>query len=267
MKISKFTNNKGLLTKRITREGNDIVKHPAATLYDGVAERVEVDDLTELSNTIKVLKPNQALTYGVFLKPGNHYVVTTKDKRTDGAIARCSEDMTWPEGAAVLMLDYDPQPGKAALTYEELNGALVRAVPELSSISMLWTPSASSCIKSEDGCIDTNISGQRLYIEVADGRNIPMLGNIIFNRMILTGHGYVFHSRNGLPFIRTLVDSSVWQPERLDFAAGASCGEGLRREPVDHKFLGGKEHHKLVKLKPLTDDELPQVEALNAVLL
>src|SRR5262249_34403346 len=51
----------------------------------------------------------------------------------------------------------------------------------------------------------------------------------IYQALWLAGHGYIMVSKSGQALDRSLVDASVWQPERLDFAAQPVLGEGLSR--------------------------------------
>ena len=240
-KISIFTNNKGLMTKYITRNGDSILKTPAADLYEGLCEVITVSGLRGLSTTIKALKPNQAITYGVpNIQSSVPIPVTTKAKVADGAIARSGECMMWSDGVGILMLDYDPRTGTLPLSPDDLVEAVRAAVPELKRVEMLWTPSASSCIRSDDGVVDTGIGGQRLYILVDNASDIPELGANIFDRTVLAGHAYILIDKAGRMHERSLIDASVWQPERLDFAAGAVCGEGLTRDAeIEHQLYGG----------------------------
>ena len=93
---------------------------------------------------------------------------------------------------------------------------------------MLWWPSASSHIcDAETGEDLTGLRGQRIYLMVREAGDIPRAGAVLVDRFWAAGHGRIAVSAAGAALERCPVDGSVWQPERLDFAAGAVCGEGL----------------------------------------
>jgi len=238
MKITRITNNQGYMTKCISIGADGkLVKQPAANLYDGVAEIITISNLKELGSVITSLKSNQALTYGVTAHESINLI--TKGK-ADGiyTVARCRDHFRWPDGAGVLMGDVDPKPG-TTLSADEAQNALLKAVPELRGCERLWTASASSGIKSADGTINTGIAGQRFYFRVADASMIPAYGDIIVKRLWLAGHGFIFINKAGGMQPRTMVDATVWQPERLDFAAAPVLGEGLSRVVVEHEYVAG----------------------------
>jgi hypothetical protein len=54
---------------------------------------------------------------------------------------------------------------------------------------------------------------------VDDASAIPAVGAYIYQRLWEIGQGYIFISQSGQALDRSLVDASVWQPERIDFAA------------------------------------------------
>lgn len=104
------------------------------------------------------------------------------------------------------------------------------AVPGLSDAAMLWWPSASSHICDRTTGEDlTGLRGQRLYLMVRDAADIPRAGAALADRLWAAGHGRVVPSAAGTPLERCPVDTAVWQPERLDFAAGAICMDGLEQ--------------------------------------
>ena len=257
--FSLFTNKKGLMTKRISLVNGELHKESAADLYEGTCARRAVDDLREFAAELKSLGTNQAIAFGVPNMLGDIIPVTTKARVIDGLMARSSDYMAFATIPGILMLDYDPQPGKQPLNRDALMAAVCDV--GLNGIEMLLTASASSCIKSGDGRIDTGLTGQRIYIAVEDSSRIPELGRIIFDRLWLAGHGFIFLDKTGRMSCRTLVDSCVWQPERLDFAAGAVCGEGLSRNAEG--TVGLVEGRRLSILTPLPESEQSELSRLQ----
>ena len=109
--------------------------------------------------------------------------------------------------------------------------------------AMLWWPSASSHIcDAETGEDLTGLRGQRIYLLVREAVDIPRAGAALVDRFWAAGHGWIAVSVAGSALERCPVDGSVWQPERLDFAAGAGCGEGLvQRRGAPLLIPGGNE--------------------------
>jgi hypothetical protein len=217
---------------------NTLDKRSGGAVAKGRAEIREVDGLAALAALLKALGPNQALTYGLPAESPTR-ILSRKAFETAGrpadALTRTRGCFAWPEGPGIMMLDHDAQ-GEDRLTRNALVALLREAAPGLAGAALLWWPSASSYIhETSTGRDLTGLRGQRLYLAVADARDIPRAGQALVERFWAAGHGRIAVSGAGSALERCPVDASVWQPERLDFAAGAICGAGLeqrRGEPV-----------------------------------
>ncbi|MDG4605628.1 MAG: hypothetical protein P9D89_06045, partial [Candidatus Contendobacter sp.] len=260
------------LSKRFALDGNTLIKEAGGNLTDGIAERLSVANLTEFAALLATLKPNQALSYGV----NGHArakVVTAEAlaaaaaQTTEPVIARTRDHFSWPRGAGVLMLDYDPAPDGPALGMEALRVALAAACPALAAAPAIWRPSASSCIfDAKTGAELRGIAGQRLYVFVQDAQDTPRAGQRLFDRLWLGEFGRFEISKSGVLMARTLIDGAVFQPERLDFCGGAECGKGLAQrlpEPIlfnsDAPFLDTR-----IALPDLTEEESARLDELRA---
>ena len=236
---------------RITRPGHPLAKtfsllpdgmlhktHAAAAI-DAVAERIEVPHMADFVALLGSLRTDQALLYGVPVSGAPSLAVTTardlEDNPRPGVIARTREHFAFAQAPGVWMLDYDPPPGAAPLAPDALRRKLLDVVPELAGADMVMSHSASSFIV-RSGEVLRGLAGQRIYIAVADTSRIPEAGKRLVRRLWAAGHGYFAVSRAGTLLPRTLLDAGVWQPERLDFAAGAACVPPLiqRRPPPQH---------------------------------
>lgn len=245
----------------------DLLKLPGGNLTQGEVEVRRFDGLTDFAGILKSLTPKQALVYGV-LTDGAARVMTRKTfanaGKPAGATTRTNDAFTWPEGSGVLMLDYDPSPGAEALGRDALVMAIREAAPGLSDVAMLWWASASSCIWRGD--IELHgIKGQRLYLLVKDASDIPRAGQALVGRLWLVGHGHIEISKSGSLLERSLVDASVWQQSRLDFAGGAACGAGLEQRRGDPVIIKGKTDliDTRTALPDLTADEREKLTALK----
>ena len=208
------------LTKAFTLDaGGKLTKFSIANLFAGTCQRETLDDLPAFIAFLEGLHSNQAVTYGVPKGRDQARLVTEAEcTHHPEAISRTRRCFEFAASPGMFMLDHDPSEDQA-LAPEELIGFIRGLTPCLSTVAMVWRASASSGIRSADGILDTGIAGQRLYLPVVDARLIPEAGQALIYLLWAKGHGYIKIGKAGQALERTLVDASVWQPERLDFAA------------------------------------------------
>lgn len=260
------------LSKHFAFVGDVLTKQGGGNMMDGIAERLTVNNIAELAALLPTLKPNQALLHGI----NGHDVarVVTQDRldkaRLDGGdlpiIARTRDHFHWPDGPGLLMLDYDAPAHGAPMDCQAIRAALARVSPALDAAPVVWRPSASSCIYSSAGAELRSIAGQRFYIPVIDADDVPRAGAVLFDRLWLAGYGRYELSKSGAFLARTLIDGSVFQPERLDFCGGASTGKGLvQRLPGPVLFNESAPYlDTRVALPNLTADEQSRLDTLRA---
>lgn len=234
-----------LLTKTFSMQDGRLVKTSGGNMIEGSVKVVEIKDLNELAGLITSLGPDQALCYGapIDVKIGEERRILPFSMITPGidAIARTNANFEWPSDASgILMIDYDPAPGETPLSREELTAVIIRSVPELREVEMLWVPSSSSYIYNSETDEEINgLRGQRLYLMVDDARDIPRIGEIMFQRLWLGGHGRIEVGRAGQLLVRATIDDSVYQQSRLDFAAGAYCVPPVEQRRGAPQVLSG----------------------------
>ena len=238
IQFTRLTNSSGLLTKEYSLDlAGNLKKGTKAFLIDGTATRVTVSSLEDFSVALSDLNPNECFAYGVT----EHEVVgiVTKSRLIDhpGKIARDRKHFQYRKAPAILMLDYDPDLDGGALEPEALREAMLKASPALADAPMLWTASSSSNIVNKTTGEDlTGRRGQRLYISVQDGSDIPRAGKSLYEHLWRIGRGRFVVAKNGRLLDRNLIDAGVWQPEREDFAAGAACVAPLVQHRPEHIF-------------------------------
>lgn len=248
-------------------DGN-LQKSPGGNLVQGKVETRDLRTLADLGVILQSLTPAQALVYGVPINTAAR-VMTRKSFAEAGkpadATTRTNDAFQWPQGAGVLMLDYDPAVKGQALDRAALVQAVRTAAPGLVAAGLLWLPSASSCIWLGDKEM-CGIMGQRLYVLVRDAADIPRAGAALVARLWLAGYSHIEISKSGALLERTLVDASVWQPSRLDFAGGAVCGVGLNQRRGDPVIIDGTAQptDSHTALPNLTPDERDQLTAIKA---
>lgn len=231
-----------VLTKQYRLRGTALEKITGGVMMRGTAERMTIIALPDLIPIINDLNPRQALTYGTVSIDGDLHNVATKQHQVDGQnIARSKDFFEYKEGQHGIMLcDYDPPAGERPLSSAELRAALVGVCPILAHTEMLISASASSFVyrKADNVCMK-GAGGWHVLIHAENAADIPALGAILNARTWLAGLGRIEISKDGKKLPRSLLDTSVWQPERLSFEAGVMCGTGIeqRRPAVEH-FAG-----------------------------
>jgi hypothetical protein len=266
--LTRFTASKpARLSKAFRMTDGRLVKESGGQLFDGIAEQITVDP-AGFADLLVSLKPSQALSYGVNGHDKARVVPVAKlpSKPTHPpTIARDRHHFAWPANAGVMMLDYDPPPEGPTLDPEHLRQCLYGVWPGLHAAPHLWRPSAGGCIYADDGTELKGVSGQRLYVIVAQAADIPRAGVVLFDRLWLAGLGRHEVSKSGALLLRSIIDSSVFQPERLDFCGGAECGTGLvqRLHPPLVFNANDEPINTTATLRDLTPQEAAEVKALR----
>lgn len=228
------------LSKHYELHNGELIKEPGGKMSEGTCSVREIADMEEFAELLSGLRTNEALIYGVPKGMDTAKIVRSaayeqlpEEKRV-GIVARTTNHFEWPDGPGIFMLDYDPDDEIKALSKTELLSVLHEVVPEFQNIPKVWWPSSSSHIYETDGRDRTGLRGQRVYVPVSDARQIPDLSCKLEKLFWAAGHGKVRIGKSGQCLKRTPMDHCVYQPNRLDFAAGASTGKGLvqkRGEP------------------------------------
>jgi hypothetical protein len=214
-------------------------KETSAMLSRGQAQRVVVADLNGLKTHLETLTSAQAVTWGVTKA---HAVEVCTEGNTEaqqtGAIARTRENFKFRAAPGVMMLDHDGLPD-GELTSHQFRDRLIAAAPALADAPMLWRPSASAGCVAPDGRILSGLTRHRIYIPVMDATLIPEAGKALEALLWATpGAGWCEVGVAGQRLPRCLVDVSVWQPERLDFAGPSVLVDGVTRAGVEGVIYG-----------------------------
>jgi len=262
--LSLLSSDNTRLTKRLyLNENNTLAKDGTTHLYSGHAKTVELNDLEAFSTLLDSVESNQCLTYGTPVIP-EAKIITKKawedNGRPSDSITRSREHFQWPDSPGILMLDYDPPAGQEPLSRDELLEALYKGAPAIKNAPHLWRASASSCIyNSETGDKIQGVTGQRIYIVVENAKHIPEIGKAINIRLWSQGHGHIAISRAGAQLTKGLFDTSVWQPERIDYVASPVCEYPVEQRRPNSTMLGGDQHLTLKDVK-ISTNRLRQYE-------
>ncbi|MBT2788032.1 MULTISPECIES: hypothetical protein [unclassified Halomonas] len=224
-------------------DDGELLKDTGGDMVQGRAAVYSVDSLATFARLLQSLKPNQALVYGRPERRNTRLVSKSRwleSGRPDDPIPRSKEHFSWPAGAGMMMADYDPGTTSEALSCVDLMECLHAALPALADVAALWWPSSSShIVNNETGDDLTGLRGQRLYWLALDARDIERAGRALQVYFWAAGHGWVDVGAAGQRLKRTLLDASVWQSNRLDFAAGAECFPPLVQQRGEPVLVGG----------------------------
>lgn len=243
IRLTKWT-AKSPVTKRLALEADGSIRKisTAAQLGSGAVEQIECSPKKFL-DVLKNIGSNDCLSYGVARDNRISKVLSRKrfdaSSEQDNAMTRTADRMTWPDGPAVLMIDYDPPAADKALTKDAFLDVIYSIVPDLKECAHIWGTSTSSCLFDTTSKKEIRgIQGQRLYIIVNNGVDIPRAGKVLFKRLWLNGFGYIKISQAGSLLLRSPADDSVWQTNRIDYCAPPICVEPLASNKPTPLLLG-----------------------------
>lgn len=224
------------LTKVMSLDDDgQIQSHAPSTLTPKQATRTDVTSLAELKSLMDALEPTQCLGLGV--NPRVSVPVCLKDSPRPGAVPRTAEHFQWPTGGAILHIDID---GKH--TPEDipaLRDMIHEAMPELAAAGQLWRMSSSAAaIDPQTG--ERLPGGVHAFILVDRGDAIPRIGDTLYKRLWLSGHGEIKVSKGKRPSLldRTVIDRAIYQSNRLSFVAPPVMDGIERAESVAQIFDG-----------------------------
>jgi len=264
--------NRQPLGKRFWLNGNgELQTETAVPLASGEVAVEHAASISAFVQRLDRLEAHQAVLYGIPSTPTARVVTQERlgaipATERQGVIARTREHLQFAQAPGSMMLDFDVSGApqrllNAVASPEQVRDLLVKAVPELVSAPMVWRPSSSSYLYDGDREV-RGLRGQRVYIAVARAADIPYLGDLLYERLWRQGFGYFVVSASGQLLDRTLLDRAVWQPERLDFAAGPTCVPPLeRRVPGARIWNGEAPFFDARSATALTAEERRQTEA------
>lgn len=265
VQLTKLTsNNPEILSKSYRLTGAELKKSSAGQMVRGEFQILQCGSIESFCNILKNLKLNEALTYGVPQWVSDQGSIASRNAAAPGELTRTRENFDWPQGPGILFLDYDPPKGAKSLSAEEVWQILTEICPALATAPVVILSSASGFIyNSETEEELKGAGGWHLYVIVKDGRDSSRAGKVIFEMGWLAGHGRYDISNAGSLLERSFVDAAVWQPERLDFAAGASCEFPLeQRRPAPLVINPTAPLFDTTLLKTAQDsEELTQIKA------
>ncbi len=224
------------ISKKFALDASDkLVTTAGGRVTTAQARVITVDSPRGFLDRLNRADSHTAFMYGRPVRSGDAFEIRPRvaihANSPDHVIARTRENFGWPTGAGVFMLDYDPLPGSEPLTPEQVLARIYEVAPALRSAAVVVKPSNSAFLfDTRTGAYIKGLRGTHFYFFVADPRNIPSAGERLFDRLWAQGLGTGVISASGGFLRRSIIDASVWQPERLDF-----CGEPVCEAPIERR--------------------------------
>ncbi len=219
------SDNEHPVTKQISLRSDGTIekKSLAQNLSRGQYQTIEVTP-EQFSGGVRDLQSSQALAYGIVKTGGLGNIITKKDQQNGyefpGDITRSNDFFEYDTSPGVFLGDIDD----AKMDVAELQNVVKNIDPDIVAAPAMYRPSTGSCIyNNETGDEFIGVNGYRLYIFVDNASLIPAFGKALHDRLWLNGHGFYTISNAGSLLERGPLDTSVWQPSRIDFCAGAVC--------------------------------------------
>ena len=261
-----FTIFKGPPGSRLTKaftlgDEGEIFKVGAPLFSNGVAETRSINRLSEIQQIIEHLGSNACIATGIF-NVRKCEIVTTKNHDQEnqkvGTRSRSKENMCQPSPGLVLF-DHDANPYMPerlfCLTPANLMANLANAIPELVGAAYSGTTSCSHGIKNRvTGEAYPSGGGLHVYAVLENGQ-VSEFRRYLEVKQWNGELGFIAFGRNGAMLPRTLIDISVFSPERLIYEARPVLGEGLAQAPREWHHHPGK---GVSGDFSLTDDEIAE---------
>ena len=263
-----ISNGQGLATKQFHIAWDDwlhhtgkVVKTSAAQIFKGEGDRALFYDIAEADALMNGLASHQAIIAGVFAE--EHVEIVTQGMLNGGGeVARDRAHTSYRKAEPGLFpWDHDPIAGDAPLPPAELDRILWEVWPEIRGTDRMYRPSASARITVPDGVEPPPPGGLHGYMLVPDASLIPQIGEELFMRLWIGGHGRVIVGEAGQLLVRSVIDVSVYQPERLFFEAAPHLGNPhlkhrkIQPKEVETTFYRGSRY-----FNPYTPDGIGAVD-------
>ena len=251
------------ISKSYEKRDGVVCKTVTAQFSKATAQRVTFANATDFAATINSLTTNQALMHGVYERDITDVYSKKRFDRLDDqthAATRTKAHTAWPAGGGVLVLDYDAPDDGQALQLDQLRSIIGSLLP-LETTAHVTAYSSSSFIYDGDRQYSGS-KGLRIYILVKDATDIPRAGKVLFDRLWLAGYGHFVVSKSGGLLNRSIVDASVWQPSRLDFASGADCIAPITQQRPPAAAYDGVFLDTQTALPDLSEHEQQQLDAM-----
>ena len=250
----------GPVNKTFFLKDGKIESRANANIYLGFAETVRVDTPEDLRQTIKRLGPHQAIALGRLEHPYAKVPLTTKAKLRSGAISRSKDHFEHSDGPGYVLADIDTK-DLPSTTLEKMAGrtileVLYEVMPELLETARLVRASSSAGITHPDGT-ERPATGYHIYLQLQDQSDSKALLQLMHDRLWEAAYGYILVDKGGRLHERSLIDTTVYGPERLIFEAAPQTQHPLTRRLIADQAFPGQ------PLKSITQGNCELIDSLK----
>jgi hypothetical protein len=277
IELTVFRKVSGILSKRIFLESGKIrADGSECRMGDGRAYRTRLDSIEALGRLIGNMPANEALALGRLRAglPDKVRVirkVDLDDNTASDTIARTGDYLEFARGlAAYMLLDHDCKEMPDEV-WDKLDRTfwktLTKAIPALKGAASVERRSTSSGLyhQKTKNEYKRSTDNRHVYVPVTDGSDIKRGLTTLQDRLWLAGYGYYVIGANGSLLERSIIDASVYGPERLVFegepiveAPLAQDAKACRPEVYDGDVVDLS-----VAIPPLTEAELQQLAEIK----
>lgn len=151
---------------------------------------------------------------------GNYYEPYGITRNVDGESLQISyrglDTFTYDRSVnGLLHIDCDNKPGMKYLQPEDLLVLLEGIIPELSSCTKIVKHSSSNVTQKGE---ESKHGNYHIYI-VIPMSHIKAVGTYLYMKMMINGHGHLYHRDNAIPVLGGYIDKTCHSPERIIYIA------------------------------------------------
>lgn len=209
-----------------------------AKIQQAIAEKVNVNNLSEFADILNELTIKECLSIGVFPEDVCNIVRSDEENPSKGKYGRNKKNMSLPTGKRLQLLDID-------LTKDDLNFESAQSVYDhlvnldmsFEFFEMLIVPS-SSCGVRLNGEL---LKGYNWHVWLVVDATVVMsqFENWSQGVSFLGGDGFVKFRKNGKPDAVCSFDSAVYSHERVVYASKPSLFDGFTKDKIDTFYQSG----------------------------
>jgi hypothetical protein len=223
-------------------ESNQLHTQVSASAKTGTLAQYNINSPEELSQLFQQLTPYQSIISGVF-----PYDKFTTDNRRVKENAQVNNP--W------YKMDGDYNINCEALSID----ILAQGDPQFKNVRYLELNSSSNIILPDGTPHNQHKKGIWIQFNSTDNAEIKIYINILFKRLTLLGYSKYIPSTSDKSYaiyLRSVIDTAVFSPERISFEAKPECKEGVKHNSLYNAKEG--EFLNPTLIKPLTSMEEAQ---------
>ena len=276
IELTRFTNADGPLNKRISSGPNDEpVKAAYGDMWRGKMERLCLGDWRDFAAELDKTPRDVAYGLGRMREdlPDSATLVTKDDPRdgTPGIAARSKDNLNYlPNIPAFAMLDVDTNGmpadvGKKVQKFGGFTQAIGVVCHEFFAHGHIHRPSTSAGLINTKTNKRSDSVGQHIFVPIKDGSDAKRFLYTMHDRAWLGGLGWYLIGKAGQLLERSVIDRSVYSPERLVFEANPDLDPPWKQEPRKATIHDGPMLDSRVACPDLDEDEQAEVLRLKTI--